>query len=81
MLHLKANSSFIQKTHDATLNILSHAEGTSIVSNKENQIKSKTSRTLYKTWIEKLPLKVLEHLLEFEEMLKDNEEVLNALVN
>lgn len=63
-----------------TINIVSHAEGTSFVANKDNLLENQPTEDIYKMLMAKLPLKMLVKIREFEDMLKKSEEVLTAVV-
>lgn len=80
LLEIRSEARPINGIYDMAATILSHAEGTKIVTNKENQLANPAYKVTYKKWIDILPLVLGEHLLEFKEILKNNVYVLNAIV-
>lgn len=56
------------------------AEGMSTVTDTSNGLRTAKAKELYKTWMESLPLPDEKAFNEFCAMLKDNEDVLNAMV-
>jgi hypothetical protein len=77
---LVANRMDIAKVRDMCIKLVSMAEGTGYVANNEHLLDNQPNKDIYKMWMDKLPIKIWDDLIEFEEMLKNNEKVLEALV-
>lgn len=72
------------KVYPATMKILATIDGSdgrAAIADNTNGLRGDKAKALYNTWMAKLPLQSLEDFKEFNQMLKENPDVLIAMVN